>query len=63
MVDREKVIACYRLLLDREPESEEAIEAKCNAPSERSVIEDILHGSEFLNLHKAEIERSLNSKD
>lgn len=46
---REAVIWAYRLILDREPESEEAIRHAAAAPSVAELVAGMLKSEEFLD--------------
>lgn len=46
-VGRESVVWAYRTLLDREPDSEAAIESLSQAPTITALVENILHSNEF----------------
>jgi hypothetical protein len=62
MVAKDEVLACYRFLLDREPENNEVVDAKCMALSLKDVVRDIVTGAEFLENHKVAIAARLLAK-
>lgn len=47
MIDRKFVIAAYNLLLQRDPESEEAIRSHCKAPNVSALISGFMASEEF----------------
>lgn len=59
MIRREEVRECYRLLLDREPESEQVVDDKCQADTIDLLIEDMVSSSEFLEANKVAIAQFL----
>jgi len=57
MVKKEDVLDCYRFLLDRLPENDGVVEAKCRTIDLETVVADIVAGEEFLKNHKVAIAR------
>ena len=51
MVSKEHVVWGYRLLLEREPESEAVVAAKAQCSSVSALVEEFLRSSEFRNKH------------
>lgn len=49
MLNRNDVIDLYRLILDREPESEQVINEKRRGDSLRAIAFDMLRSDEFIN--------------
>ncbi len=52
MVDRNDVLACYKFLLDRSPENDAVVDAKCEARDIADVVVSMVTGEEFLENHK-----------
>jgi FkbM family methyltransferase len=48
MVDRDSVVWTYRLLLGREPENEQVVDAHCGAPDRAALVRATLESPEFL---------------
>ncbi len=52
MVSREQVIELYRLILNREPESDAVVNEKRKAESPQTLAVDMLNSDEFFNNNK-----------
>jgi len=59
MVKRENILDCYRFLLDRLPENDDVVDAKCQAATLEDVVADMVVSPEFLNRHKVAIAQYL----
>ena len=51
MIERNLVVDAYRVLLDRNPDSEEAIQRKEALPNIDALIDEVITSEEFLSIH------------
>jgi hypothetical protein len=62
MVSREQVVELYRLILDREPESEAVINEKRRAESVGSLAAEMLKSDEFFNNNRDLVKSRLQGR-
>lgn len=60
MISEEKVRDIYRLLLQREPESEEIVARQMELDSLRSLLWQCLHSDEFLGRYRRAIHKAFD---
>lgn len=61
MLSRDQVFELYRLLLDREPESEAVVNEKRNAETAIHVAADMLNSDEFFTRNKSQFKTYVNA--
>ena len=55
MIDREVVVKAYRLLLDRDPESNKSIEQKMTCKSTDILITELITSTEFATRNREQL--------